>query len=86
MTHTRTLRSRVLSAIYICDPVRGAEVSFAVDGKFVQEFITNPLLLGGRLAVTGVCIIIVGVATTTHCVSVGSLTLVSTLPSPPLTL
>ncbi|CAI8045915.1 Probable tubulin polyglutamylase ttll-15 [Geodia barretti] len=24
------------------------KVSFAVDGKFVQEFITNPLLLGGR--------------------------------------
>jgi tubulin monoglycylase TTLL15 len=30
------------------DPVRDAEVNFAVDGKFVQEFITNPLLLGGR--------------------------------------
>jgi hypothetical protein len=39
------------------DPVRDAEVNFAVDGKFVQEFITNPLLLGGRLAVTVVYIV-----------------------------
>ena len=59
-----------------------AEVKFDVDGKFVQEFITNPLLLGGRSEVTWV-----GVAGHMTLVSTaGSLTLECTQPSPPLTL